>query len=111
MEELDGSAGSPFRRAIAEVKQRWSVIGWVTKNLFSRTPSCYRKHVKPLAPTAFGPYWARVLGYGQFSLCVSTRKACSPAVGTLHNNNDDGIWRKQSLIRNGRQARLFSVED
>jgi hypothetical protein len=34
-EELDGRAVSALRRAIAEVKQRWSVIGWVTKNLLS----------------------------------------------------------------------------
>jgi hypothetical protein len=34
-EELDGPAVSALRRVIAEVKQRWSVIGWVTKNLLS----------------------------------------------------------------------------
>jgi ABC-type phosphate transport system ATPase subunit len=34
-EELDGPAISALRRTIAEVKQRWSVIGWVTKNLLS----------------------------------------------------------------------------
>jgi hypothetical protein len=34
-EELDVPAVSALRRAIAEVKQRWSVIGWVTKNLLS----------------------------------------------------------------------------
>jgi hypothetical protein len=28
-EELDGPAVSALRRAIAEVKQRWLVIGWV----------------------------------------------------------------------------------
>jgi hypothetical protein len=33
MEELDGSAVSAHRRAIVEAKQRWSVIGWVTKNV------------------------------------------------------------------------------
>jgi hypothetical protein len=33
LEELDGPAVSALRRAIAEVKQRWSVIGWLTKNL------------------------------------------------------------------------------
>jgi hypothetical protein len=32
-EELDGSAVSALRRAIAEVKQYLSVIEWVTKNL------------------------------------------------------------------------------
>jgi hypothetical protein len=31
-EELDGPAVSALRCAIAEVKQRWSAIGWVTKN-------------------------------------------------------------------------------
>jgi hypothetical protein len=29
-EELDGPAVSALRHAIAAVKQRWSVIGWVT---------------------------------------------------------------------------------
>jgi hypothetical protein len=51
---------------IAEVKQRWSVIGWMTKNLLSR--------VKSLVPAAFAvvsnPHWASVVGYGPFSLCV-----------------------------------------
>jgi hypothetical protein len=28
-------------RAITEVKQRWSVIGWVTKNLLSRASPCF----------------------------------------------------------------------
>jgi hypothetical protein len=28
--------GQCAQRAIAEAKQRWSVIGWVTKNLVSR---------------------------------------------------------------------------
>jgi hypothetical protein len=30
-EELDGPAVSALRRAIAEVKQHWSDIGWVAK--------------------------------------------------------------------------------
>jgi hypothetical protein len=30
-EELDGPAVSALRRAIAEVKQRWSVMRWVVK--------------------------------------------------------------------------------
>jgi hypothetical protein len=33
-EELDGPAVIALRRAIGEVKQRWSVIGWVTKNYY-----------------------------------------------------------------------------
>jgi hypothetical protein len=52
-EELDGPAVSALRRAIAEVKQRWSVIGWVTKNLLSRAPPSFGRHVKPLVPAAF----------------------------------------------------------
>jgi hypothetical protein len=52
-EELDDPAVSAVQRAVAEVKRRWSVIGWVTKNLLSRTPPCFEKHVKPLVPAAF----------------------------------------------------------
>jgi hypothetical protein len=52
-EELYGPAVRALRRAIAEVKQRWSVIGWVTKNLLSRAPPCFGRHVKPLVPAAF----------------------------------------------------------
>jgi hypothetical protein len=44
---------SALRRAIAEVKHRWSVFGWVTKILLSRTPARLGRHVKPLAPAAF----------------------------------------------------------
>jgi hypothetical protein len=35
-----------------EAKQRWSVIGWVTKNVLSRAPPCFGRHVKPLVPAA-----------------------------------------------------------
>jgi hypothetical protein len=48
MEELDYPEVSALRRAIAEVKQRWLVIGWVTKNVLSRPPLCSEWHVKPL---------------------------------------------------------------
>jgi hypothetical protein len=34
VEELDGPAVNALRRAIAEVKQLWSVIGWVTKIVY-----------------------------------------------------------------------------
>jgi hypothetical protein len=69
-----GPAVSALPRAFAEVKQRWSVIGWVTKNSLSRAPPCFGRYIKPLvhlqslAPT--NPHWARVVGYGPFSLCV-----------------------------------------
>jgi hypothetical protein len=53
IEELDGPAVSALRRAIAEVKLRWSVIAWVTKNLLSRAPPCFGRHVKSLVPAAF----------------------------------------------------------
>jgi hypothetical protein len=53
VEELDGPAVSALRRTIAEVKQLWSVIGWVTKNLLSLTLPCFGRHVKPLFPAAF----------------------------------------------------------
>jgi hypothetical protein len=43
---------SVLRRAIAEVKQRCPVIGWVTKTLLSRAPPCVGRHVKPLAAAA-----------------------------------------------------------
>jgi hypothetical protein len=44
---------SVLRRATAEVKQCLSVMRWVTKNLLSRGPSCFGKHMKPLIPAAF----------------------------------------------------------
>jgi hypothetical protein len=44
---------SALRRAIAEVNQLWSVIGWVTKTLSFRAPPCFGSHVKPLVPAAF----------------------------------------------------------
>jgi hypothetical protein len=28
-------------------------IGWLTKNVLSRAPPCFRSHVKPLVPAAF----------------------------------------------------------
>jgi hypothetical protein len=52
-EELGGPAVNALRLAIAEVKQRWSVIVWVTKNLLSRAPPCFGRHVKPLDPAVF----------------------------------------------------------
>jgi hypothetical protein len=53
IEELDGPAVNALRRAITEVKQRWSVMTWVTEKLLSRAPPCFGRHVKPLVPAAF----------------------------------------------------------
>jgi hypothetical protein len=44
----------PAVSAFAEAKQRWSVIGWVTKNLLSRATLCFGRHVKPLVLAVFG---------------------------------------------------------
>jgi hypothetical protein len=53
MEELNGPAVSTLRHPIAEVKQRWSVIEWVTNKLLSRASPCFERHVKPLVPATF----------------------------------------------------------
>jgi hypothetical protein len=52
-QELDGPAVSAPRRAIAEDKQLWSVIGWVTKNVLFQFTLCFGRYVKPLVPAAF----------------------------------------------------------
>jgi hypothetical protein len=89
-EELDGPAVSAPRRAIAEVKQRWSVKRWVTKNLLFPAPPCFGRHVKPLVPAAFAslaptnPHWARVVGHGLFSLCVIHKEGLCPRSGDIN---------------------------
>jgi hypothetical protein len=55
VQELDGPAVA-LRCAIAEVKQRWSVIRWVAQILLSRAPPCLGRHVKPLVPAAFAVF-------------------------------------------------------
>jgi hypothetical protein len=50
---MRSSMASRSVRAIVEIKQRWSVIRWVTKNILSQTPPCFGRHVKPLVPAAF----------------------------------------------------------
>jgi hypothetical protein len=47
------SYGQWAQRAIAEAKQRWSVIGWVTQIWLFWAPPCFRRHAKPLVPAAF----------------------------------------------------------
>jgi hypothetical protein len=86
---LDCSAVSTFRHAIAEVKQCWSVIGWVTKNLLSQAPPCFGRHVKPLVPAAFAVvsthHWASVVGYGPFFLCVVHKEGLRPSSGDINS--------------------------
>jgi hypothetical protein len=84
-EELDGPPVSTLRRAIAGVKQRWSVIGWVTKNCLSRATLSFkgtlshwsRLHLQSLAP--INPHWARVVDYGPVSLCVIYEEGLCPS--------------------------------
>jgi hypothetical protein len=88
LKELDDPAVSALRRVIAEVKQHWPVIGWVSENLLYRAPSCFGKHVKPLVPAAFAVVStyqpALLVGYGRFSSRV-IQKTCAPTVWTLIN--------------------------
>jgi hypothetical protein len=49
-----GNGNEDATQNIAEVKQRLQrSVGWVTKNLLSRAPSCFGRHVKPLVSAAF----------------------------------------------------------
>jgi hypothetical protein len=48
-EDLDNPASVCARRTIAKVKQRWSVVGWVTKIIWS---SSVLPKLKPLVPPA-----------------------------------------------------------
>jgi hypothetical protein len=73
---LDSLAVSALLRAIAEVKQSWSVIGWVTKIYYLEllcasegTLSCWsRLHMQSFTPTNL--HWVRVVDYDLFSLYV-----------------------------------------
>jgi hypothetical protein len=93
MEELDGPAVSALWRAIMEVKQRWSVIGRVTKNLLSRTPPCFRTHIVRWSrlhlqsgPPALGPRaspcWPFVCG--PFSLLVIHKEGLCLSGGDIN---------------------------
>jgi hypothetical protein len=88
--EHDGPAVNALRRAIPEVKQRWSVIGWGTKNVLPRAPPCFRRplsrwcrlHLQSLAltsPIRTGPAWCVI---ARVPYVYFIRKACAPAVGT-----------------------------
>jgi hypothetical protein len=89
-EELHGPLISALRRAIAEVKQRWTFIGWVTKiyhlellRASEGTLSCWsRLHLQSLAPT--NSHWARVVRYGTFSLCVIHKEGLCPSNGGIN---------------------------
>jgi hypothetical protein len=78
-----GITGSLLHPALGSSPQ---VIGWVTKNLLSRAPPCFGRHVKPLVPAAFAvvsihqpTHWDRVLGYDPFFLCVIYQEGLCPS--------------------------------
>jgi hypothetical protein len=89
-EKLDGLAVSALRLAIAEVKQRWSLIGGVTKNLLSGALPCFGRHVKRLVPAAFASlalnnqHWGRVVGIVPFCLCVIHKDDLCPSSGNIN---------------------------
>jgi hypothetical protein len=93
--ELNGPAVSALRRAIAEVKQRWSVIGWVTKNLLYLAPPRFGRHVKPLVPAVFAVVITRQLTLGPrgglwpvllvcILICVIHKKGLCPSSGDIN---------------------------
>jgi hypothetical protein len=89
LEELDGPAVSALRRAIVEVKQRWSVTGWMTKYLLSLLRASKgmfsrwsRLHLQSLAPT--NPHWARVVCCVPFSLCVIHKEGLCHSCGDIN---------------------------
>jgi hypothetical protein len=54
--------------------------------LLTRPPPCFSKQANALVPAASialgNPHWARMVGYGPFSIRVPIRKA-DPTVGIL----------------------------
>jgi hypothetical protein len=80
--ELDGPAVSALGRAIVEVKQRRSVIGWMTKNLLSRVP-CFG-----LVPAAFAVVSTHQSALGLrgrlCSLCIIHKKGLCPSSGDIN---------------------------
>jgi hypothetical protein len=89
-EELDGPAVSALQRAIAKVKQRWLVNGWVIKNFLCQAPPCFegtlsrwpRLNFQWIAPTNL--HWACVVGYGPFSLCFIHKEGLCPSSGDIN---------------------------
>jgi hypothetical protein len=73
-----------------KVKRIWSAIGWVTKNLLSRAPPCFGRHVKPLVPAAFAVVSTHQSalgqrGYGPFSLWVIHKEGLCPSSGGINS--------------------------
>jgi hypothetical protein len=56
------------------VRNKLILFYWMGDQIISRAPPCFGRHVKPLVSVAFAVisthlHWARVVGYGPFSLC------------------------------------------
>jgi hypothetical protein len=88
-QELDGPTTSVLRRAIAEVKQRWSVMGNPIVYYLELLPALEgtlsrwsRLHLQLLAPN--NPHWARVVGCGPFSLCEIHKEGLCPSSGDIN---------------------------
>jgi hypothetical protein len=73
------AAVSALRHEIVVVKQHWSVIGWVTKIYYLEL---LRASEGTLNRT--NPHWARVVGYGLFSLCVIHKEGLCPSGGYIN---------------------------
>jgi hypothetical protein len=92
VEEPRWSSGQCARRAIAEAKHRsqWPVLGLVTKIYYLEllrasegTLSRWsRVHLQSLAPA--NPHWARVVGYGPFSLWLFHKEGLCPSSGDIN---------------------------
>jgi hypothetical protein len=92
-EELDSPVVSALGMRSRKLSNALNGQSWdgVTKTLSSQAPPCFgrhlsrwsRLHLQSLAPT--NTHWARVVGYGPFSLWVIHKEGlcCAPAVGTL----------------------------
>jgi hypothetical protein len=46
-----------------------------------------RLHLQSLAPT--NPHWARVVGYGSFSICVINKEGLCTSSGDMKSADDD----------------------
>jgi hypothetical protein len=67
-----------------EVKQRWSVIYYLEllRASVGTLSRWSRLHLQSLAPT--NPPWARVVGYGPFSLWVIHKEGLYPSSGDIN---------------------------
>jgi hypothetical protein len=70
MDGLNGPAVSALLRAIAEVKQRWSVIGCVTKNLLSKAHLCFGRQLSRWSRLHLQLLWPVTLMCNPWKVCA-----------------------------------------